>query len=182
MARLVQRLGLTRYEADEHYKKALQLFSQPQPKVDDAIIEMGYAIDLLPTNSEYYATRGYFYLMDSMLREAQADFEQSVKLYPHEMLANYGLGVLAYRERNWDDALERFKVADYVMPERAETLYYLGMVYHRKQDNPQALIYMRQAEALFDAHGDAKQKKLASTWVREIEKLAKKQLPPQLPR
>ncbi|NOK85985.1 MAG: hypothetical protein GFH27_549395n7 [Chloroflexi bacterium AL-W] len=177
MTRLVQRLGLTRYEADEHYKKALQLFTQPQPKVDDAIIEMGYAIELLPTNSEYFAARGYFYLVESMMREAQADFEQSLKIYPHEMLAHYGRGVIAYRDRNWDEALAHFKDADYAMPGRAETLYYLALVHHRKQDNPQALAYMRQAEALFEASNAAKQKRLATSWAREFDKLAKKQLP-----
>lgn len=182
MARLVQRLGLTRYEADEHYKKALLILKDVEKKnstatVDDAIIEITYAIDLLPTNAEYYAARGYFYLLDSMNREAQTDFEQALKIYAYEMLAHFGLGVLAYRERNWDVALEHFQNAYYAVPDRAETLYYLAIVHHRKQQNAQAFALMTKAEALFEQGNHGKQKRHASQWLKEFDKLAKKQLP-----
>jgi tetratricopeptide (TPR) repeat protein len=182
MARLVQRLGLTRYEADEHYKKALLILKDVEKKnstqtVDDAILEITYAIDLLPTNAEYYAARGYFYLLDSMVREAHADFEEALKIYPYEMLAHYGLGVLAYRERDWDVALAHFQDAYYAIPERPETLYYLALTYHRKQQNAQALGFMTQAEALFEKAGNTKQKRHALSWVKEFDKLAQKQLP-----
>jgi len=184
MARLVQRLGLTRYEADEHYKKALMILKNVEKKnstqtIDDAILEITYAIELLPTNAEYYAARGYFYLLDSMVREAKADFEQAQKIYPHEMLANYGLGVLAYRERDWDRALEHFQNAYYAKPERPETLYYLALTYHRKQQNAQASALMNQAEALFEQASNNKQKRHATSWIKEFDKLAQKQLPDQ---
>jgi tetratricopeptide (TPR) repeat protein len=184
MARLVQRLGLTRYEADEHYKKALLILKDVEKKnstatVDDAIIEITYAIDLLPTNAEYYAARGYFYLLDSMNREAQTDFEQALKVYAYEMLAHFGLGVLAYRERQWDVALAHFQDAYYAQMDRAETLYYLALTHHRKQQNAQALEWMTRAEALFEQANNAKQKRHATHWIKEFDKLAKKQLPEQ---
>lgn len=175
MTRLVQRLGLTRYEADEHYKRAIALYSASSPKVDDAIIEMAYAIDLLPNNSEYFAARGYFYLAEGMHREAQADFDESLRLYPYEMLAHYGRGVIAYREKDWDSAREHFAEAHRIDPERAETLYYLALVYHRRQENTMAAQLMEQAAAAFDKRGDAKNRRAAASWVKTMTDLAKKQ-------
>jgi tetratricopeptide (TPR) repeat protein len=171
MTRLVQRLGLTRYEADEHYKRALQLYQKGE--LNDAILEVGYAIELLPTNPEYYATRGFFYLEDGIEREASEDFDESLRLYPYEMLAHYGLGIIAWRDKNWSEAQEHFTAAYRADPERPETLYYLALAHHRNQENDRASAYMQKAAERFDAQGDGKNRRNADRWIKEFEKLLK---------
>ncbi|MBZ0288827.1 MAG: tetratricopeptide repeat protein, partial [Anaerolineae bacterium] len=123
MAKLTQRLGLPRYEADEYYKQALAMF--PKGQFDQAIDRMDKAIDILPTRSEYFAARGFFYLQDGVDDKARADFEAALKLYRFEMLAHYGLGVLAYRARKYAEAVTHFNSAAAADPNRGETLYYL---------------------------------------------------------
>jgi tetratricopeptide (TPR) repeat protein len=172
MARFTQRLGLTRFDADENYKAALEAYRKRQ--LDEAIIKMGDAIELLPTRAEYYAARGFFYLEDGENKKAQEDFQKALKIYPLEMLANYGRGVIAFNDKNWDEALAHFKDAFKSDPKRAETLYYLALTYHRKIDNPQALAYMEQAAAAFEKTGD-KRKGDAQKWLREFQRLLDQQ-------
>ena len=169
MSRLRQRLGLPRYEADEHFKLALQAFDRRD--LDQAIDNMDKAIAILPTRAEYYATRGYFFLEDGLPEKAAPDFEEALKHYRFEMLAHYGLGVIAYKRRDYDAALEHFTNAYAAQPDRPEVLYYLALVHHRKRENLPALNYMRQAEAIYEKNND-KRSRDAKRWVREIEKLA----------
>jgi tetratricopeptide (TPR) repeat protein len=169
MARINQRLGLTRYEADEYYKKGLAAYEKRN--LDEALINLENAITALPNNAEYYAARGFVYLEDGLEDKAEADFAQALKLYPYEMLAHYGRGVIAFREKKWDAALQHFMNAYYADPKRAETLYYMAIVYHRKGENANALQVMRQAQSLLEAAND-KRKNDATKWIRTLEKLA----------
>lgn len=172
MARLVQRLGLTRYEADEYYKQALQAYDKRQ--LGEAILKMDEAIKLLPNHAEYYAARGFFYLEDGVRDKAQADFETALKLYPYEMLAHYGRGMIAYQSKNWDEALAHFTDAYRSNPERPETLYYLALCYHRKGANVLALTTMQQAQTRFEKTND-KRKGDAGRWVRTFQKLVEQE-------
>jgi tetratricopeptide (TPR) repeat protein len=169
MARLTQRLGLTRYEADEHYKKALEAYTKRQ--MQEAILEMEHAINLLPNNAEYYAARGFFYLEDGIEDKATADFEQALRHYAYETLAHFGRGVIAYKSRNWDEALAHFTDAYRSDPKRSETLYYLALTHHRKGNNVMALSLMEQANAIFEEQND-KRRTDSGRWVRELRKLA----------
>lgn len=178
MAYLSQRLGLTRYEADEYYALALDAYQKG--KFDDAIDNVGFAITLLPLNSEYHAARGLFYLEDGVDDKAKASFDEALRLHDGEVLANYGLGVLAFRKQEWSTAARWFNKARAVNPTRPEIPYYLALIRHRQQDNHMAKTYMEQALQLMDDVGD-KRKVQARRWVREFEKLLrleKRQAPP----
>lgn len=168
MAKLTQRLGLPRYEADEYYKQALALI--PKGQYDQAIDRMDKAIEILPTHAEYFATRGFIYLQDGVEEKAREDFDRALKLYRFEMLAHYGLGVLAYRSRKYEEAVHHFNSAVAAQPERGESLYYLALAYHRMRNNPAARQWMQKAVAAFDKAGD-KRKADAARWVKEFEKL-----------
>jgi tetratricopeptide (TPR) repeat protein len=145
MARLAQRFGLTRYEADEYYKQALLAYGKKN--LNEAILAMERAIELLPRNSEYYAARGFFYLEDGVVNKANEDFERALALHPYETLAHFGRGMIAYHAKNWEEALAHFTDAYHADPNRAETLYYLALVHHHRQNNAQALAIMQQALA-----------------------------------
>lgn len=169
MPKLTQRIGLSRFEADEHYKIALAEFQKGN--FDQAIDNMNKAIELLPTNPEYHATRGLIYLQDGINDKAQDNFEAALKIYSFEMLAHYGRGIIAYKDKNWDEARAHFNSALAADPDRPETLYYVALVHHRQRENQVALAMMQQAEARFEETGDRKRKNNAGRWVRELEKL-----------
>lgn len=171
MPALNQRLGLTRYEADEYYKRALEAYRKAN--FDEAIDAMNYALELLPTKAEYYAARGFFQYEDGALAEAEADFQRALEYFPYEMLAHYGLGMIAYKNQDWDTALERFTIAWRVEPQRPETLYYLALTYMRRGETASALNVMTQAQAAFEA-GNDRRKTLAERWLRELGRLAEK--------
>lgn len=169
MPNITQRLGLPRYEADEHYRLALAAY---QKKLfDQAIAELDKALAALPTRSEYYAARGFIYLEDGARTEAEADFDEALRLHPFEMLAHYGRGILAYRDGNWEDAVTFFSRALAADPERPETLYYLALAYHRQHNNAAALTFMRQAQERFEKAGDRRRAD-ATRWLRELERLS----------
>ncbi|MCB9452283.1 MAG: tetratricopeptide repeat protein [Anaerolineaceae bacterium] len=167
MARLTQRIGFTRYEADEHYRLALDAYRKN--RFDTAIMHMNDAIALLPSKAEYYATRGFFYLEDDVPDKALLDFEKALKINRLEMLAHYGRGVIAYKDGNIEEALAHFMDAYKAAPKRPETLYYLALIHHRQHLNAAAKQWMELAQAGFDAAGD-KRKSDSARWLKEIEK------------
>lgn len=171
MAVFTRRLGVTRFQADEYYQLALAAYGKRN--MDDAIDNMTKAIEVLPTRGEYYAARGFFYLEDGVPDKAQADFDKALKIYPFEMLAHYGRGMMAYKDKNWDAALQHFTGAFRADPKRPETLYYLALVYHRKGQNAAALNLMSQAVTGFEAAND-KRKSDAARWVRELQRVVDK--------
>lgn len=172
MSRLTQRLGLTRFEADEHYKQALQAYDKRN--MEEALLAMEQAIIMLPDESEYWAARGLFYLEDGINDKAAADFEQALRLHPYEPLAHYGRGVIAYNSRNWDEALAHFTDAYRADPKRPETLYYLGLTHHRRRENRYALNVMQQAQARFEEKEDRRARD-AARWIKTFEKMAEEE-------
>lgn len=172
MGFLAQRFGLTRFEADEYYAQALDDYEKG--KLQEAIDKIGFALTLLPQNSEYHAARGLFFLQDGVRDKAKENFEQALAIHDGEALANYGMGAIAFHEKAWDDAVTYFNKARAVNPTQIEVPYYLALIYHRQQDNATAKIYMEQAHQLMEDAGD-KRRTDARRWVREFEKLLKQQ-------
>lgn len=174
MAGLVSRLGITRYEADEYYRIALA--SYQKKKLDDAVINLNHAIEAYPRRAEYYAVRGYFRLQDGLPDDAEPDFDHALKINPYEVLANFGKGVIFFEHRDFDIALEYFTKAWAADSERAETLYYLALTYHRKRNNFQAKQFMTQAVDIYSKTAESdkdarKNMKNAEKWIREFDKL-----------
>jgi tetratricopeptide (TPR) repeat protein len=170
MAKLTQRLGFTRYEADEYYQQALDAFQKR--RFNEAYDAISQAIVLLPTKSEYYAARGLFHLEDDEQKEALEDFEKSLKHNRYEMLAHYGRGMIAYKDGNWDEALAHFNTAYLAAQNRGEALYYTALVQHRKGNNTAAVNSMTMAAERFEAAGD-KRASQAKQWIKTFEKLVK---------
>jgi tetratricopeptide (TPR) repeat protein len=168
VSKLTQRLGLNRYDADTEYKLSIQYYLKRQ--LTEAILAVEKAINLLPNNAEYVATRGFYYLEDGAEKEAKRDFMAALELFAYEVLAHIGLGTLAYRNSKWDEALEHFVHAYHANPKRGETLYYMALCHHRKLRNKEALEWMTKALALMENAND-KRKADAQKWVKQFEKL-----------
>jgi tetratricopeptide (TPR) repeat protein len=168
MPRIDQRLGFTRYEADAAYKRALDAI--PRRDFDAALDLLNAAIEAQPGRAELLAARGLVNLEDGEYAKARADFEAAVKAFRYEMLGHYGLGVLAYRDKQWDAALEHFNRAYYIDQGRGETLYYLALTHYQKQDYAKALSFMQAALPKLEEAGH-KGRADAGRWLRRLSEL-----------
>ena len=168
MTNLAQRLGITRFEADQRYRAGLAAFTARDQRT--AIAEFRAAIELLPNHAEYHAALGLMLLENKRKAGAIDAFDEALRLNPYEALANYGMGMIAYRSKDWPAAQSHFLNALAAKPERAEVLYYIGMVKHRLGQNAEALEWMRAAAAGFAENSDRRESHCAA-WMREFEKL-----------
>jgi tetratricopeptide (TPR) repeat protein len=169
-----------RHEADQFYKEALQFFMKNQFK--EALNAIGSAIEFTPNRADLYAARGFFYLQKggrADKNKALADFETALEIFPYEMLAHYGRGMVAYKAKEWEEATTHFTQAYRTRPERPETCYYLALSHHHQGQNVLALPLMQQAHSRFEEKGD-KRRTDANRWLRQLEKLIDEQakLPP----
>lgn len=171
MPRLDQRLGFTRFEADEYYRRALESFRKGD--FDSAIDAMTDAIDALPGKSEYLAARGLMFLEDAETEKAEADFEEALRHYAYEMLAHYGRGMIAYKAKDWDAALTHFVTAQRIEPQRPETAYYLGLTLAHKRQFADAAAQMAHAHQIFEKNDD-RRKADAARWLRELTRQAER--------
>jgi tetratricopeptide (TPR) repeat protein len=174
-----ERLGVTRYQADEWYQQALDAYQQR--KLADAILKMNEAIALLTSRAEYYAARGFFYLEDANVPKAEADFAQALKINSLEMLAHYGRGLIAYEQKQWEQALGHFQQAFKGAPARPECQYHLALAHHRLGQNVQALYFMQSAAKALEGQND-KRKGDAQRWVKELQKLVEAAAPKIAPK
>lgn len=168
MTSLAQRLGISRFEADQHYRAALAAFAARDQRA--AIAELQAAIELLPNHAEYHAALGLLLLENKRKAAAIAAFDEALRLNPYEALANYGKGMISYRAKDWRAAEELFFKALAAQPKRAETRYYVGMVKHRLGQNVEAQDWMQSAADGFAAEND-KRESHCRAWMREFEKL-----------
>lgn len=170
MPSITQRLGLPRYEADQKYKDALASYLKKD--LDAAIAKMNEVIQLLPTHSEYWAARGMMYLEDGVNDAAKADFERAVKSFKLEMLGHYGLGMVAYREERYSEALTHLEEAQRLDPNRIETLYTLALTLDKLNRSDEGLDLMTRAHDLMDATAD-KRKPDAVRWLNQLRRRVK---------
>lgn len=173
MARFVPRLGVTRYEADEYFRMALKAYNKNN--LEEAIQNATRALELVPNNAEYLAARGLFYLEHGIPDKAEADFDASLRRHAYDLLAHYGKGILAYQRKDYPDALRHFQAAWATNPERPETLYYLGLTYHRQHDNRNAQQFMEQAQRFFEKEDDRKNARNAGRWVGEFVRIIERE-------
>ncbi len=172
MTKLAGRLGASRVAADEHYAQSLSAYQAR--RLRDAQEHIESAIELLPHHAEYQAMLGWIHLQGDATPVAQAAFDAALDANPYEMLANYGKGMLAYREKQWESAAGYFLDALAAQPERPETQFYLALVRHRQGENAHAERWMRAAKANFAKANDDRAER-CQAWIREFEKLLKEE-------
>jgi tetratricopeptide (TPR) repeat protein len=89
----------------------------------------------------YYYKKGD----DESLKQAQDEFEQSLKDAPDNPEALNGLGLLMSKQKKYDDAIRYFKQAVAVRPTFDDAYNNLGVVYESKKDLPDAKLMYHKA-------------------------------------
>ena len=75
-------------------------------KYNDAVVQFTAAINLEPSNPDYYFARGQAYLLVPKYEEAKADFEKSLVFSPKNVDAMISLGTVCNKLGRYEEALK----------------------------------------------------------------------------
>jgi Flp pilus assembly protein TadD len=157
-------LGMNRYAADDRYRQALAALRSEN--YEQAAQLLQEATELAPRQPEFQAALGLAHYELAEWEEARTAFAEAVRLNRYEMLGNYGLGALAYREGQFETALTYLLTAYYADQNRPETLYLLALAYARTGDMANAASMMLRAHEIFERSSD-KRKARSQKWLNE---------------
>jgi tetratricopeptide (TPR) repeat protein len=106
--------------AKKYYKAGVE-FTESM-KYDDAIVQFTSAIELEPSNPDYYNVRGKAYEKVSKYPEAKADYEKAIVFDPKNTEAVISLGAVCNKMGNFDEALVQLNHAS-VLDKRNSVVY-----------------------------------------------------------
>ena len=75
-----------------------------------AIQPLTYALELQPSNYVARLDRAIAYLRTDQLDESRKDYQELAKVFPDQVQVNYGLGEIAYRKKDTNDAIKYYKL------------------------------------------------------------------------
>jgi tetratricopeptide (TPR) repeat protein len=118
---------------------------QQTGRLDDASERFEQAMRQQPDDRAAAVRLAQVYLGLNRLREARAQFESVVMLFP--ALARNGLGEIALRERRYDEAVEHFRAVLERVPEASSIHYSLAMAYRGLGRLDEARSHLKQRGA-----------------------------------
>ena len=120
----------------------------------DAVRELQRAIQLDPStpHAHYFLGLAHLALNDwKPTPEAESEFEQEIRYYPKDFLANYMLGFLASSQRQYAVADKYMKIAAELDPTSVEPWLYMGLNAYAQGDAKAAEPLLRKAIELTGA-------------------------------
>ncbi|MFQ3535739.1 MAG: tetratricopeptide repeat protein [Aggregatilineales bacterium] len=161
-----RRLGLTHATAEAYYHRGLLAYRNRD--MENAILDLSEAIYYDRRYPEYYATRGLFYVEDGKLAEAEADLLYALKLNKRLWLAHFALGVLRYKQNEFEAAHQHFLQATRHPDAKPEAWFYLAVTHYLMDNLLEALQAIELAANGFH-QADSRQTEVRR-WKTEIEK------------
>jgi len=168
-----RRLGLTHATAEAYYHRGLLAYRNRD--MENAILDLSEAIYYDRRYPEYYATRGLFYVEDGKFAEAEADLLYALKLNKRLWLAHFALGVLRYKQKDYEAAHQHFLQATRHPDVKPEAWFYLAVTHYLLDNLLEALqaieIALNGFHQADSRHADAQR------WKAEIEKAIAQRAP-----
>ena len=161
---IARNLGLMRERGEAYYRRALEAFGDGD--MENAILDMSEALYNDSAHAEFYAVRGFFYLQDLKLAEAEADLNYAIKLNRREWLAHYCLGILDFQASSYQEALNHFTAASQYAPKRPEVILYRAVAAWYAGKDEQARQDVELSLSLMS--DDDKRRREAQTWLKEF--------------
>ncbi len=173
---LVNKIGAGGYRGADVYQRKLAKLRELQPAYDahdealklasnkdyDAALgKINEAIRILPREAMFYSLRGRIYQQQKKPKEAEADFDKAVSLYPEmfEYQLRNGLNALALNKV--DKARNHLTKANEVVPTSIGYLR-MGDVAVKQNRRDEAVAYYSQAAKAGGDVGEEAQRKLAA--------------------
>ena len=151
--------------AERYYERGLYHYTRS--KYDLALTDLDEAIASDPRRAEYYVARGFVLLQHGFADEAEENFAYGLKLDVTQWLAHYARGMQAFKNRQYQVAIDHFSRAQHINPERAEIYYHRAAAFYELDNIEQALLDMAFAEKQFADH--PKRQSQAKKWIRILE-------------
>lgn len=125
--------------------------SASRREYDSALADLSKAIELDPTQADYFYERGRAYWADRQADKALEDFAQSIKLKPDHVPALMARAELhASRSDSRDSIVADLDAADRAAPKAGDMRLTLGGLYESVRDYPAAIV---QYDDWIDSHG-----------------------------
>lgn len=173
---LVNKIGAGGYLGREVYQEKLSYLRKHQPayeaeqeaqklakdgKIDAAMAKINEAIRIEPDEAGFYAFRGYLHEQKNATRQAKADYDKAVSLYPEMFSYRLQRGLHVMELNNLSQAQQDFKAANDVVPTSIAFLKLgdIAVAQGRRQD---ALQFYSQAAKAEGEIGQEAQRKLAA--------------------
>ncbi|MBN1563750.1 MAG: tetratricopeptide repeat protein [Anaerolineae bacterium] len=160
----VQRLGQSGHKlttAQRYYERGLDHFTNGRWPA--ALADLDEALVHEPDNAEYYITRGLILLQMGEDGEAEDDFIYGLGLDPTQWAAHYGRGMRAYKNAEYQAAINQFSRAQHVAPERPEIYFHRAICFFKMANATEAIRDMEFAQRLLDP--DDKRHDQAKKWI-----------------
>ncbi|PJF34800.1 MAG: hypothetical protein CUN49_13820 [Candidatus Thermofonsia Clade 1 bacterium] len=161
-----RRLGLTHATAEAYYHRGLQAYQKGD--LENAVLDLSEAIYYDRRYAEYYATRGLFYVEYGKFAEAEADLHYALRLNKRLWLAHFALGVLRYKQKEYEAAHQHFLQATRHPDAKPEAWFYLAVTHYLLDNLLEALQAIETAINGF--HPADNRRGEAQRWKAEIEK------------
>jgi tetratricopeptide (TPR) repeat protein len=143
-------------EAEQCFRKNLLLTASSyfnlglslhrQGKFEESLQNFLRAVELVPSDAEYWDLVGNAYLELNRLDDAQKALEKAIKINPTYSLAYYDLGVVLSRINGREnEAMKLFKHAIALDPDEAHPYYAISCLYALQNRKKSALNYLHKA-------------------------------------
>jgi Flp pilus assembly protein TadD len=159
-----QRLGQTGRKltlAQRYYERGLDHFVNERWSA--ALADLDEALLHEPDNAEYYVTRGLILLQMNNDDEAEEDFAQGLALDATQWAAHYGRGMHAYKNHDYQAAINQFSRAQHIAPERPEIYFHRAVSFYEMDNALEAIRDMEFAQRLLNP--DDKRNEQAAKWL-----------------
>jgi tetratricopeptide (TPR) repeat protein len=139
-------LDLDKNSGDAHL--ALGLVQQYRGRKDEALAEMGKALEIDPANPRTLVWQGFVYCDMNQLGKAEEMFRRVLKARPNYWLAYSELGVVFETGGKYLEALQAYRSASLAQPKNALALNNIGSVLRKLGRLPEARESLQRSLAL----------------------------------
>lgn len=117
---------------------------------------------------EYYESiKGL--ISQNLVQEAKEELTSLLYNFPDESKGYYLLGVCAFVERDYDNAIFNYKKAIEIDPNNAKAYFNLGVCYHISKDYDETLVNIAKALIIFSNQEDEESKQKCISALKTIE-------------
>lgn len=132
--------------AEDFYLKGMKEFKEGD--FEDAVIEFKKAVDKDAKYFNAYYALGQAYEKQDKAKEAEAAYEEAVRLEPRNLSAREALGLNRFHQKKFDASEDHLKEARTLGSKLPEVYYCLGEIEQREHYCNTAIIAFKQALAL----------------------------------
>lgn len=123
--------------AGRYLERALYFFAKED--YENALADIDAAIEAAPKDGELYATRGFILSQTHREADAKDDLDYALRRDARQWLAYYTLGMMAFRRKEYDEAIKQFSMAQRYAPYRVEIYFARAIAHYQNGDTNKAL-------------------------------------------